>query len=163
MVWYGAARVWKDVVGVWQVRVVLLPLGAVGLAFLRWSCWSKPRELGGAESPPRRLLGQIHILKVEPPDLTADFDASSLSRLRDCSDSETGCPPGGPPGGPPQGFEICMLETSLGRASGTVGLHRAIYPHLRQGPCGSRPGPRWRGEGRGRVWRGFYEVSHSET
>ena len=28
----------------------------------------------------------------------------------------------------------------------TVGLHRAIYPHPHQGPCGSRPGPRWTGE-----------------
>jgi hypothetical protein len=45
----------------------------------------------------------------------------------------------------------------------TVGLHRAIHPHFRQGPCGSRPGPRWRGKVGGGSREGFYEVLHKET
>ena len=49
----------------------------------------------------------------------------------------------------------------------TVVLHRAIYPHLRQGPCGSCPGPRWRGEDWGRVGGrflgGFYIRKPNQT
>ena len=45
----------------------------------------------------------------------------------------------------------------------TVVLHRAICPHLHQGPCGSRPVPRWTGEVEGGSGKRFYVVLHKET
>ena len=44
----------------------------------------------------------------------------------------------------------------IGGCDDTVVLHRAIYPHLRKGLCGSRPGPRWRGVDWGGSGEGFY-------